>query len=86
MYQAAILRSTASITLCATLLVTFVTCANVSPCCILLGKEIHFNLAKLKCISFPSSMQHGETFAQVTKVTSNVAQSVIEAVERRIAA
>ena len=42
--------------------------------------------AKLKCISFPSSMQHGETFAQVTKVTSNVAQSVIEAIERRIAA
>ena len=42
--------------------------------------------AKLKCIAFPSSMQNGETFAQVTKVTSNVAQSVIDAVESRIAA
>ena len=42
--------------------------------------------AKLNCVAFPSSMQHGETFAQVTKVTSNVAQSVIEAVESRIAA
>ena len=28
--------------------------------------------AKLKCIAFPSSMQHGETFAQITQVTSNV--------------
>jgi len=42
--------------------------------------------AKLKCIAFPSSMQHVETFAKVTKITSNVAQSVIDAVESRIAA
>ena len=42
--------------------------------------------AKLKCIAFPSSMQHGETFAQVTQITSNVAQSVINAVESKIAA
>ena len=42
--------------------------------------------AKLKCVAFPSSMQHVETFAKVTKITSNVAQSVIDAVESRIAA
>ena len=42
--------------------------------------------AKLKCVAFPSSMQHGETFAQVTQITSDVAQSVIDAVESRIAA
>ena len=42
--------------------------------------------AKLKCIAFPSSMQHGETFAQITQITSDVAQSVIYAVEHRIAA
>ena len=42
--------------------------------------------AKLKCIAFPSSMQHGETFAQITQVTSNVEQSSIDAVERRLAA
>ena len=42
--------------------------------------------AKLKCIAFPSSMQHGETFAQITQVTSNVEQSIIDAVERRLAA
>ena len=42
--------------------------------------------AKLKCVAFPSSMQHGETFAQITQITSNVAQSVIYAVEHRIAA
>ena len=42
--------------------------------------------ARLKCIAFPSSMQHGETFAQVTQITSNVAQSVVDAVESRIAA
>ena len=42
--------------------------------------------AKLKCVAFPSSMQHIETFAKVTKITSNVAQSVIDAVESRIAA
>ena len=42
--------------------------------------------AKLKCVAFPSSMQHGEAFAQITQVTSDVAQSVIDAVEHRIAA
>ena len=42
--------------------------------------------AKLKCIAFPSSMQHGETFAQITQVTSDVEQSIIDAVERRLAA
>ena len=42
--------------------------------------------AKLKCVAFPSSMQHGETFAKITQVSSNVAQSVIDAVENRIAA
>ena len=42
--------------------------------------------AKLKCVAFPSSMQHGETFAQITQITSDVAQSVIDAVEHRIAA
>ena len=42
--------------------------------------------AKLKCVAFPSSMQHRETFAQVTQITSDVAQSVIDAVESRIAA
>ena len=41
--------------------------------------------AKLKCLAFPSSMQHGEAFAQITQVTSDVAQSVIDAVEKRIA-
>ena len=42
--------------------------------------------AKLKCVAFPSSMQHEEAFAQITQVTSDVAQSVIDAVERRLAA
>ena len=42
--------------------------------------------AKLKCVAFPSSMQHEEAFAQITQVTSDVAQSVIDAVENRIAA
>ena len=42
--------------------------------------------AKLKCVAFPGSMQHGETFAKITQVSSNVAQSVIDAVENRIAA
>ena len=42
--------------------------------------------AKLKCVAFPSSMQHGEAFAQITQITSDVAQSVIDAVEHRIAA
>ena len=41
--------------------------------------------AKLKCVAFPSSMQHGEAFAQITQITSDVAQSVIDAVEHRIA-
>ena len=41
--------------------------------------------AKLKCVAFPSSMQHEEAFAQITQVTSDVAQSVIDAVENRIA-
>jgi hypothetical protein len=31
-------------------------------------------------------MQHEEAFAQITQVTSDVAQSVIDAVENRIAA
>ena len=42
--------------------------------------------AKLKCVAFPSSMQHVEAFTQITQVTSDVAQSVIDAVEHRIAA
>ena len=42
--------------------------------------------AKLKCVAFPSSMQHEEAFAQITQVTSDVAQSVIDAVEHRVAA
>ena len=42
--------------------------------------------AKLKCVAFPSSMQHEEAFAQITQVTSDVEQSVIDAVEHRIAA
>ena len=42
--------------------------------------------AKLKCVAFPSSMQHGEAFTQITQVTSDVAQSVIDAVEHKIAA
>ena len=42
--------------------------------------------AKLKCVAFPGSMQHGETFAKITQVSSNVEQSVIDAVENRIAA
>ena len=42
--------------------------------------------AKLKCVAFPSSMQRGEAFAQITQVTSDVAQSVIDAVENRIVA
>jgi len=42
--------------------------------------------AKLKCVAFPSSMQRGEAFAQITQVTSDVAQSVIDAVEHKIAA
>ena len=41
--------------------------------------------AQLKCVAFPSSMQHGEAFAQITQITSDVAQSVIDAVEHRIA-
>ena len=42
--------------------------------------------AKLKCVAFPSSLQHEEAFAQITEVTSDVAQSVIDAVEHRITA
>ena len=42
--------------------------------------------AKLKCVAFPSSMQHGEAFTQITQVTSDVTQSVIDAVEHKIAA
>ena len=42
--------------------------------------------AELKCVAFPGSMQHGETFSKITQVTSNVAQSVIDAVENRITA
>tara|TARA_A200000113_G_scaffold167232_1_gene151882 strand:+ start:343 stop:1011 length:669 start_codon:yes stop_codon:yes gene_type:complete len=41
--------------------------------------------AKLECIAFPSSMQNEKTFAQMAKVTSNVAQSVISAMENEIA-
>jgi len=42
--------------------------------------------AELKCVAFPGSMQHGETFSKITQVSSNVAQSVIDAVENRITA
>ena len=42
--------------------------------------------ATLECVAFPGSMQHEEAFAKITQVSSNVAQSVIDAVESRIAA
>ena len=42
--------------------------------------------AKLKCVAFPSSMQHEKTFAQMAQITSNVLHSVIYAVENKSAA